>query len=138
MDRPRFVGWDTAPAPPAPNHNSQCHGGPLSRVTCFRVTRQEVQHREVVFVLLPRPCTGVQSSCVASPTTGTVCPTSFPNPLNLGMTFNKSLFHDMAAVIGLETRALWLAGCVGRPRSATASPAFLQLAFRFTNPSVAG
>jgi len=54
---------------------------------------------------------GVQSSCVLS--SGTVyCPTSFPNPVNFGMTWNRSLFYDLGAVIGVEARALWLAGAV--------------------------
>lgn len=49
------------------------------------------------------------------------CRTSFPNPVNYGMTFNKSLVYDLGAIIGVETRALWLAGAVeastwsGRP-----------------------
>lgn len=47
---------------------------------------------------------GVQSKC------GTNCATSFPNPINLGATFNQSLVRQMAQVIGIELRALWLEG----------------------------
>jgi hypothetical protein len=53
---------------------------------------------------------------------GTVfCPTSFPNPVNFGATFNDSLAQEMGAIIATETRALWLAGATeesewsGRP-----------------------
>ena len=42
---------------------------------------------------------------------GTVfCPTSFPNSVNFGATFNDSLAREMGAIIGVEARALWLAG----------------------------
>jgi hypothetical protein len=65
---------------------------------------------------------GVQSSCVLSSTTGaTVCPTSFMNPVNFGLSWNKSSFLTLGSIIGVETRALWLAGAVeesswsGRP-----------------------
>ncbi len=54
----------------------------------------------------------MQSSCVSTATGDVICPTSFANPVNFGMTFNKSLFFDLGHVIGVETRALWLAGCV--------------------------
>jgi beta-D-xylosidase 4 len=47
---------------------------------------------------------GVQSTC------GTNCPTSFPNPVNLGATFDTQIVFDMAQVIGWELRALWLEG----------------------------
>lgn len=63
---------------------------------------------------------GVQASCVSSGGE-TICPTSWPNPVNFGMSFNKSLFFELGASIGVETRALWLAGAVeastwsGRP-----------------------
>ena len=54
---------------------------------------------------------GVQSSCVEDH--GTVyCPVSFPNPNNFGQTFNDSMAREMGAIIGEETRALWLAGAV--------------------------
>ena len=48
---------------------------------------------------------GVQSSCGSAS-----CATSFPMPNALGATFNTSLVKDMAAVIGVELRALWLEG----------------------------
>lgn len=48
---------------------------------------------------------GVQSTCV----NGT-CPTSFPNPNGLGATWNASNVLWMGMKIGLEARALWLAG----------------------------
>ncbi|KAG2782289.1 Beta-xylosidase/alpha-L-arabinofuranosidase 2 [Phytophthora cactorum] len=47
---------------------------------------------------------GVQSTC------GTNCPTSFPNPINLGAIFDPQVVSDMAQVIGWELRALWLEG----------------------------
>ncbi|KAK1934242.1 putative exo-1 [Phytophthora citrophthora] len=47
---------------------------------------------------------GVQSTC------GTNCPTSFPNPVNLGAIFDPQVVFDMAQVIGWELRALWLEG----------------------------
>ena len=54
---------------------------------------------------------GVQSTCVNDTTTGTVyCPTSYPNPVNLGAAFNRSSWLHMGKVIGVELRALWLAG----------------------------
>ena len=53
---------------------------------------------------------GVQSSCVELQGGGVVCPTSFPNPINLGFTFNDTLAFDMGAIVATETRALWLLG----------------------------
>ena len=57
---------------------------------------------------------GVQSRCTQPLTKGdnsTIrCPTSFPNPIGLGAAFNRSLWHMMASVIGIELRALWLQG----------------------------
>ena len=54
---------------------------------------------------------GVQSSCVQDPASKAVyCPTSFPNPVNFGATWNTSMAQEMGAIIGTETRALWLAG----------------------------
>ncbi|KAG7389753.1 hypothetical protein PHYPSEUDO_009673 [Phytophthora pseudosyringae] len=47
---------------------------------------------------------GVQSSC------GTNCPTSFPNPVNLGAIFDPQSVLEMAQVIGKELRGLWLEG----------------------------
>ncbi|GMF10486.1 unnamed protein product [Phytophthora lilii] len=47
---------------------------------------------------------GVQSTC------GTNCPTSFPNPVNLGAIFDPQAVLEMAQVIGWELRALWLEG----------------------------
>lgn len=35
---------------------------------------------------------------------------SFPNPVNYGFTFNKSLAYELGAIIATEQRALWLAG----------------------------
>ncbi|GMF40088.1 unnamed protein product [Phytophthora lilii] len=56
-------------------------------------------------VQLGRNCVhGVQSTC------GTNCPTSFPNPVNLGAIFDPQVVFDMAQVIGWELRALWLEG----------------------------
>ncbi|KAG1688059.1 hypothetical protein DVH05_023850 [Phytophthora capsici] len=47
---------------------------------------------------------GVQSTC------GTNCPTSFPNPVNLGAIFDPDAVLSMAQVIGKELRGLWLEG----------------------------
>jgi len=65
---------------------------------------------------------GVQSSCVQDPASKAVyCPTSFPNPVNFGATWNTSMAQEMGEIIGTETRALWLAGATeetswsGRP-----------------------
>lgn len=52
---------------------------------------------------------GVQTNCVEL--NGEIkCPTSFPNPVNYGATFNTSLFRDLGSIIGQELRALWLLG----------------------------
>eukprot|EP01060_Flectonema_neradi_P018021 TRINITY_DN2483_c1_g2_i2.p1 TRINITY_DN2483_c1_g2~~TRINITY_DN2483_c1_g2_i2.p1 ORF type:complete len:776 (+),score=198.43 TRINITY_DN2483_c1_g2_i2:44-2371(+) len=66
---------------------------------------------------------GVQSSCVYDAKQDkTYCPTSFPNPVNLGSSWNSSMWNEMGAIMGLETRALWLAGATeystwsGRPK----------------------
>ena len=55
---------------------------------------------------------GVQSSCVLDDTGVTRCPTSMMNPVNFGMTWNKSLGNALGVTIGVEGRALWLAGAV--------------------------
>ena len=55
---------------------------------------------------------GVQSSCVLDGDGTTYCPTSFSNPVNFGNAWNKSLAFQLGAIIGVETRALWLAGAV--------------------------
>lgn len=38
------------------------------------------------------------------------CPTSYPNPINIGFTWNASWGAEIGRVIGDETRALWLLG----------------------------
>eukprot|EP01060_Flectonema_neradi_P008815 TRINITY_DN1630_c0_g1_i10.p1 TRINITY_DN1630_c0_g1~~TRINITY_DN1630_c0_g1_i10.p1 ORF type:complete len:793 (+),score=139.33 TRINITY_DN1630_c0_g1_i10:40-2379(+) len=53
---------------------------------------------------------GVKGSCLSTADGKTYCPTSFPNPVNLGASFNKSMWTKMGRVIGVETRAMWLAG----------------------------
>ena len=55
---------------------------------------------------------GVQSSCVATAAGATFCPTSFMNPVNFGNSWNKSLARELGSIIGVEARALWLAGAV--------------------------
>lgn len=56
---------------------------------------------------------GVQSSCVLLADGVTVkCPTSFPNPINYGSAWNRSLIYDMGRIVGIESRALWLLGAV--------------------------
>lgn len=53
----------------------------------------------------------MQSNCLSDPNTGEIhCPTSFANPVSLGMTWNDTFFEAMGAVVGLEARALWLGG----------------------------
>ncbi|KAG6609706.1 family 3 glycoside hydrolase [Phytophthora cinnamomi] len=47
---------------------------------------------------------GVQSTC------GTNCPTSFPNPVNLGAIFDPQVVLEMAQTVGWELRGLWLEG----------------------------
>ncbi|EDQ89770.1 uncharacterized protein MONBRDRAFT_36817 [Monosiga brevicollis MX1] len=64
---------------------------------------------------------GVQSSCIKDDDGTVYCPTSFPNPVNYGFTWNYSAYLELGRIIGVETRALWLAGAVeastwsGRP-----------------------
>ncbi|GMH92933.1 hypothetical protein TL16_g12494 [Triparma laevis f. inornata] len=54
---------------------------------------------------------GVQSRCTVPDEDGPgLCATTFPNPIGLGASFNRTLFRSMASVIGLELRALWLQG----------------------------
>jgi beta-glucosidase-like glycosyl hydrolase len=48
---------------------------------------------------------GVQSTCP-----GTSCPTSFPNPVSFGATFNMTNARAMGAIMGRELRALWSLG----------------------------
>ena len=63
----------------------------------------------------------MQSSCVADGSGAVHCPTSFPNPVSYGMTWNKTAFFVLGDIIGTEQRALWLAGATefsswsGRP-----------------------
>jgi beta-D-xylosidase 4 len=54
---------------------------------------------------------GVQSSCLLSEGT-TYCPTSFANPVNFGSSWNKSGIFELGRTVGIEGRALWLAGAV--------------------------
>jgi beta-glucosidase-like glycosyl hydrolase len=53
---------------------------------------------------------GAQTNCIQLKSGKIVCPTSFPNPVNYGMTFNVSLFQELGQVIATELRALWLLG----------------------------
>jgi hypothetical protein len=56
---------------------------------------------------------GVQSQCVTDPVSLEVfCPTSFPNPVSIGNTWNDSIPLIMAQIIATEQRALWLAGAL--------------------------
>eukprot|EP01063_Lacrimia_lanifica_P035184 TRINITY_DN6645_c1_g1_i1.p1 TRINITY_DN6645_c1_g1~~TRINITY_DN6645_c1_g1_i1.p1 ORF type:complete len:815 (+),score=291.53 TRINITY_DN6645_c1_g1_i1:307-2445(+) len=66
---------------------------------------------------------GVETSCVHDPAANaTYCPTSFPNSVNLGATWDKTLWKGMAGAIALEARAMWRAGArehkvwTGRPK----------------------
>lgn len=53
----------------------------------------------------------------------TICPTSFPNPVNFGATWNASAFLSLGSTIATELRALWLLGATeesawsGRPHA---------------------
>jgi len=66
---------------------------------------------------------GVQTSCVKTVGGDVKCPTSFPNPVNFGATWNDSHSFVMGQVIADELRALWLAGATeysswsGRPHA---------------------
>lgn len=53
---------------------------------------------------------GAETSGVKQANGSIVCPTSFPNPVNYGMAWNKTSFLVLGQVIATETRALWLAG----------------------------
>ncbi|KAJ9453616.1 putative exo-1 [Diplonema papillatum] len=54
---------------------------------------------------------GVQSTCVQNATTKEVfCPTSFPMPSTLGASWNQSTWKEFGRIMGMENRALWLAG----------------------------
>jgi len=54
---------------------------------------------------------GVQARCALPDENGIVrCPTSFPNPIGLGASFNATLWRGMGVVIGTELRALWVQG----------------------------
>lgn len=63
---------------------------------------------------------GVQSSCVEVDGK-TLCPTTFPNPIGYGASFNKTLFSELGRIIADEARALWVLGATeesswsGRP-----------------------
>jgi hypothetical protein len=54
------------------------------------------------------------------------CPTSFPNPVNLGAAFNDSMWLEMGSIIGRELRSLWLQGAteVGNSKAATVPTRF--------------
>lgn len=60
----------------------------------------------------PQCIHGVQSSCVQTPDGHLHCPVSFPNPVNYGAVWNRSMLFEMGRIVGLETRALWLLGAV--------------------------
>ena len=66
---------------------------------------------------------GVQTTCGTNTQGKIVCPTSFPNPNALGASFNRTMFREIGAIIGLELRALWLQGATeasswsGRPHA---------------------
>eukprot|EP01084_Bolivina_argentea_P020027 37274_1 len=56
---------------------------------------------------------GVKSDCGATYNGNTGCPTSFPNPLLLGATFNRSLWNLIGKTISTEGRALFNQGIGG-------------------------
>jgi len=53
---------------------------------------------------------GVQSSCVKGKDGVTYCPVDFPNAVNLGASWNNSMWETMGRIIGVENRALYVAG----------------------------
>ena len=53
---------------------------------------------------------GVQSSCVAMSDGRLLCPVSFPNPVNYGATWNRSMHREVGRIVGTEARALWVLG----------------------------
>ena len=54
---------------------------------------------------------GVQSRCTIPDENGDIkCPTSFPNPIGLAASYNRVMWKNMAEIIGVELRALWLEG----------------------------
>ena len=55
---------------------------------------------------------GVQSGGVQAPDGTVYLPTSFMNPVNFGNSWNKSQARMLGQTIGIEARALWLAGAV--------------------------
>lgn len=95
--------WSFAPAAPCSSHvttlsvtHERCL--PLYHCVCADDWGMNAVH-------------GVQCNCLIDNDTGRIaCPTSFSNPVNFGSTWNDSLAIDMGAVVGLETRALWLGG----------------------------
>eukprot|EP01084_Bolivina_argentea_P148527 259646_1 len=56
---------------------------------------------------------GAVTQCGQKYNNNTGCPTSFPNPLLLGATFNRSVWHAIAQVISNEGRALYNQGIGG-------------------------
>ena len=56
---------------------------------------------------------GVVTQCGEPYNNNTGCPTSFPNPLLLGATFNRTLWNTIASTISDEGRALYNQGIGG-------------------------
>lgn len=70
---------------------------------------------------------GVQSSCVSLPDGSVKCPTTWPNPVNYGMSWNRSLMYDLGRLIGQEARALWLAGATEESGPKNGAPPHMGL-----------
>ena len=60
---------------------------------------------------------GVDSGCISNATSGTGCPTAFPNAGSLGASFNTTLWLHVGSAIGRERRAL--SNVVGQPSGRT-------------------
>ena len=72
-----------------------------------------------------REClSGVDSITIPENKTGT---TAFPNPVNLGMSFDAGLLEAVGTAIGDEARALWNAGLAGNGGLAAGSGGLLCL-----------
>eukprot|EP01084_Bolivina_argentea_P150739 263220_1 len=56
---------------------------------------------------------GISTTCGQQYDGNTGCPTSFPNPLLLGASFNRSLWANIAKVMSTEGRALYNQGVAG-------------------------
>ena len=66
----------------------------------------------------------------------TYCPTSFPNPINYGLAWNKTLAFEMGAIVAAEARALWLAGA--EEENGSRGPVRLSIGLDCWSPNING